>query len=693
MKWLIGVVLCSGCVTSNSVTCGDQSVCPAGDACDDLHHLCVLPEQLTVCGALQEGDECTASSVSGHCLDGVCLPSVCGDQIVEFAEMCDDGNTLDGVTDDQGVLALDSCSADCHSDFTCGNHLVDVLSHEECDDHNNLDHDGCSSSCRIETPRWSLHTLAPTPRSGSSSAYDSTRDRMIVFGGYDATAVTNTIDEWNGFDWVTIDPAVAPIGRSASAMAYDRAIDRTVLFGGFDGTYEVGDTWLWNGAVWTPADAGGPVGRSDHLMVYDPRRSVVVLFGGVRTGLGVLDDTWEFDGKTWTQKTTAHKPPARASAQAVYDPKAGLIVMTGGNTGFTPVTYFADTWTYDGVDWHDVTPAGVAPRVADAGIGYDLASQQVLMYGGTTTNGVPTGATWAWNGSTWTNLGTSVAVGARFLSAIAGTRTRTILHGGIYNSAKQNDTYVWDPTTKLWTGLPPVPARSRLSAVNDFAGHRAIFYGGINATFATVADTWELGSKGYQLLAGGPPTKRQYYAMAWDPAHSQIVLFGGASGNTISDTVSAETWVWTGAGWTQKFPATSPPPRSRAAMAWDGERIVMFGGHNSEYSATATFGDAWAWDGTTWTPITGTLPPPRHGAAAGYDPIRNQLVMYGGNYNLDDDDDTWLEHAGVWTEAQHLGFVPTRESEAALAWNPARSSLILTGGTAVGNQTYEWNGT
>jgi len=671
-------------------------VCPAGDACDDTHHLCVLPEQLSACTGMADGTDCTAKTVTGHCLDQVCLPSVCGDRIVELGEGCDDGNAVDGTYDADGVLALDGCSADCHSDFSCGNQLVDVLAHEECDDRNNLDHDGCSSTCKVETPRWTHHTMAPAVRSGSTSSYDSKRDRLIMFGGNDTSFhVTNEVYEWTGFDWITLDPVVAPVQRAASAMAYDRDLDRTVMFGGFDGTYEIGDTWLWNGAVWTNVNAPGPIGRTGHVMVYDPRRRVVVLFGGYRTGaeFGVFDDTWEFDGKAWKQITTAHAPAKREYAEAAYDPKAGAIVLTGGDSGFGATVYFADTWTYDGTDWHDVTPGGLSPKVASAAIGYDLGSQRVLMYGGTTTGGVVTSATWAWSGTAWTNLGNSAAVGTRSVAALAGTRTRTILHGGVDGGGvSRNDTFVWNASTSTWTLVPAIPARGRLEGVNDFAGHRVIFYGGINASNVTVADTWELGSTGYQLRAGGPPSKRQYHSMAWDPVHAQIVLFGGASGATISDTPNNETWVWTGGGWTQKFPATSPPARSHAAMAWDGERIVLCGGQNGEYSPTITYGDAWAWDGTTWTPVA-SPPPPRRGAAAGYDPIRNQLVMFGGYYNGDSFGDTWLEHGGVWTEVQNLGFTPTRESEMSFAWNPARSSLILSGGTIAGNQTYEWSGT
>lgn len=68
----------------------------------------------------------------------------CGNGIIDvgdWVEVCDDGNNAGG----------DGCSADCLSDETCGNGLVDIF--EECDDGNSIDGDGCSVSCRVE-PGW-----------------------------------------------------------------------------------------------------------------------------------------------------------------------------------------------------------------------------------------------------------------------------------------------------------------------------------------------------------------------------------------------------------------------------------------------------------------------------------------------------------------------------------------------------------
>lgn len=62
---------------------------------------------------------------------------VCGNAIVNFAEVCDDGNTA----------FADGCSGDCLSDETCGNGYVDTAIDEACDDGNTVSGDGCVADC------------------------------------------------------------------------------------------------------------------------------------------------------------------------------------------------------------------------------------------------------------------------------------------------------------------------------------------------------------------------------------------------------------------------------------------------------------------------------------------------------------------------------------------------------------------
>ena len=111
-------------------------------------------------------------SVECGVAQAVCVPLGCGDARLDPAEVCDDGNNVDGdgcsrdcrstefcgngivdvavgeVCDDGNFRDGDGCSRDCRSLERCGNHIVDVAAGEVCDDGNNVDGDGCSASCK-----------------------------------------------------------------------------------------------------------------------------------------------------------------------------------------------------------------------------------------------------------------------------------------------------------------------------------------------------------------------------------------------------------------------------------------------------------------------------------------------------------------------------------------------------------------
>ena len=68
------------------------------------------------------------------------------------------------------------------------------------------------------------------------------------------------------------------------------------------------------------------------------------MFGGF-DGTGYLNDTWTFDGVTWTQVAVSHSPPVRAAAQMAYDSITRKVVLFGGYNG---TNYLGDTWLWDG---------------------------------------------------------------------------------------------------------------------------------------------------------------------------------------------------------------------------------------------------------------------------------------------------------------------------------------------------------
>src|SRR5437762_13881436 len=111
---------------------------------------------------------------------------------------------------------------------------------EECDDRSLRGQDGCSGTCKIETPAW---RQLPT---------------TVAFDG--------------------------PSQRELHAMVYDARRGKTVLFGGI-GSGDLDDTWEWDGVRWRQStDPFRPPARDDHAMAFDARRGRTVLFGGAIGG-------------------------------------------------------------------------------------------------------------------------------------------------------------------------------------------------------------------------------------------------------------------------------------------------------------------------------------------------------------------------------------------------------------------------
>ena len=69
--------------------------------------------------------------------------------------------------------------------------------------------------------------------------------------------------------------------------------------------------------TWTQAStSNAPSARYSHGMVYDSTRGVTVLFGGVAISAGNQNDTWEWNGQSWTQMQVNDTPPVHSQASS-----------------------------------------------------------------------------------------------------------------------------------------------------------------------------------------------------------------------------------------------------------------------------------------------------------------------------------------------------------------------------------------
>lgn len=270
--------------------------------------------------------------------------------------------------------------------------------------------------------------------------------------------------------WTSLNQLVTPGERRGHAMAYDAARGETVLFGGSNRTVTFGDTWIFDGTTWMQRGVTGPAARTGHTMVYDASRQVVVLFGGgVAGSRSPNNETWEWNGASWTQRAPQTNPPARAGAASAEWPALGGVVIHGGY----PIDGTSHFWSWNGVDWRDLTTVDT-PRDVSHAMAYHPGLQRLLVQGPSMLA--------TWDGTTWSQ--TDGAAGLRTQGRLVydPTHDRIVSFGGYPGRGyldPDEQTWVW---RGLWARLD-LPTqylgRAEFDMVFDTARGRALLYGGI----------------------------------------------------------------------------------------------------------------------------------------------------------------------------------------------------------------------
>jgi hypothetical protein len=192
---------------------------------------------------------------------------------------------------------------------------------------------------------WTLRTLplAPSARENHAMVYDSVNQRVVLFGGYDGSYLNDTW-VYDGTAWTQLAPANSPSARGSHQMSFDSARGVIILFGG---TPQNDQTWEFNGTDWiqrTPNSS--PSSRYYHSMVYDPVRQETLLLGNISPS---TMDFWSWDGNDWNQKTSVSLPTFVNRTAMVYDSSEQHVVSFGGySTGGQPSN---ETWIWDGSTW------------------------------------------------------------------------------------------------------------------------------------------------------------------------------------------------------------------------------------------------------------------------------------------------------------------------------------------------------
>lgn len=569
----------------------------------------------------------------------------------------------------------------------------------------------------------------PPARSAHAMVYDSARHRIIVFGGRkEATVLRQKFGlhgdtwAWQNGEWSDLAPGTAPEARFYQGMAYDRDRDRVILYGGFnygtDGALQaLFDTWEYDGDNWTRVAQSGPE-LSKPLLVFDAVRHETLMLG-TDTAAKPAMYRWNDEASRWDAMTPPALPACVNEAQLVYQTHNQKPLLAGGLCASSGLA--DETYEWDGDTWTKVThPKGYATtREVDSAMAYDTAAQQVVRFGGhNSLAAVPDSLTNVYRNTRWRSVTTSGNPSPRSMPLFRRDADRDLvwLFGGLTEYSNRdfvdyhsdmwsyrdgawslvtpevvNDTpfscetpigaldterdvlvvvcsgntvYEWNGTAwKTFSNLSPTPATRRFAGgVYDQNLKKFVMFGGYDQTGNYRQDTWTWsGTAWAEVKADKKPERRAQPVMWYDPLAKKTIIYSGAGARSIDHHAERfdDMWSFDGTNWTRISEAAAPGIRFAPQIAVDPNtgKLLLFGGLRAtidEEDRITQFydNDFWVWDGasSTWSEVQlEKAPSPRQNGAFDYDPASGKFVLFGGFYGNFYLSDRWIWDGQAWT--------------------------------------------
>lgn len=393
------------------------------------------------------------------------------------------------------------------------------------------------------TAQWAQKAPATSPSARVAAAMDyvPANNGLVLFGG-STSAPSPNAETWlyDGLDWTQLAPATSPPGRFGAQLIYDSARGVAVMYGGLATAISIppptNQTWEWNGTTWTQATPVANAGnRYRYGACFDSLRSRVVMFGGSTSQLGLLSNqTWEYEGTTWTQVTTVGNPGGRDRPAMCFHAGLGKAVLFGGASSSTILD---DTWVYDGVagTWTQLAITGPKPPARNAAtLVYDSVRNLCVLTGGQDQTTV-FGDTWVFDGVSWTQQPTTTQAVRDHMMAFLPTTRQSVKFGGFVSAPFTLSNQTWEFGSGIFgAGCPGTNGTPTLVAANaPLIGQTwTVNIGNLNPTFSTAILAF-----GFTQLPG---IDLGFIGMPGCAAYTLLDLsFGvGGAGGTAS-------WVWT----------------------------------------------------------------------------------------------------------------------------------------------------
>jgi hypothetical protein len=459
-----------------------------------------------------------------------------------------------------------------------------------------------------------------------------------------------------------------------------------------------------------------PPGRYRQAMAYDRASGRVLIFGGTDTvGGNCRQDSWQWDTarQTWSERAATNLGPgANCNPPLVYDSYRGRLVMLSG----AALWEWNDTlawWTPSMVD----ETGGVPPSRTGYGLVFDDLRHKLLLFGGDDGSALRNDL-WEFDFTThrWSErpgLGDAPSP-RRSMSMVFDAGLGVLLLFGGYaddgtGGALAGDTWMWSAASDAWTRLAITGPTPRFDAAIAYDGWRgkSVLFGG--HAIDDLDDLWEWSwsaggpSGSWQSVAStGTPCARVGARLVFDTAKGHLLLFGGA--DLPPDDIPVENFGYkffadlyeldpATRTWREHKPtvtaATPPGNRTHLAAALDADSrsVVVAGGSGNSCGGCPPhiYDEAWRFvpETLSWSALP-SLSSRRVDAAMAFDPARHTMLLLGGALGTTPVDELVELTGGSWVAPSSTGGPPPARYAAELAVDPATNTVLLFGGQANG---------
>ena len=306
------------------------------------------------------------------------------------------------------------------------------------------------------------------------------------------------------------------------------------------------DTWEWDGYTWSLMAEGdsAPPGRSRHALVYDSLRERVLLYGGKFVD-GTWDDTWSWDGSEWELLVEESAPSTQTGHAMAYDSARDRVVLvtSPGGEGESLAT-----WEFDGTCWSDELSGADGPWGRwGFGLAYDEVRGKSVLYGGIGDGDTGLEDIWEWDGMNWREVP----------QVWATPPTHVVAYPAAYDPGEHRALVLgkFGQGQEFWQRATRPEARPAVLAMVDWAS------AGVGQIFAS--------SVAVSAVAGG-----RGYLLDLDPADDGDLL------GDVRDGWEIRGWdAWSGE-WRTLVEAQDPPEEPapsdfRTEDSWQAQRFFL----------------------------------------------------------------------------------------------------------------------